>query len=482
MSSRKHSGNTESRLLLSCVGMRDPYDANNRQFHGPVLAGVFAQSPVSVLLLCTPGTEARGCCTRDELVRLFPSIEVEIRLLDLKDPSDYQQVDLELRKALKELAVSRREVTVNLSPGTPQLSTTLSVLLATGFLNGGALKVSDPKFISSGGTPMSPPTLPQEYKPTKELLLDTACEVLIESQADAALRAQNIDSSGMPIVEHILRSNAVKLCESFDYHGAKLLLKESSQSKKYNRLARPLISLGESLFLLDIAGAKPTFDSIRLKLFELWPAKSAEIEKILNLPEPVILFLVTEQKKRLHRNDDFARCAGLTREVLISYYLNLEPVRSIYKANLAPREQGASGPECLIIKELELNNPALLNSIRAQVSKDPRFDIERFQRGDRLELTAWNGLLILKYAAECLLISSEVVDVLNKTIYLAGIRNQAAHRIKVLNLEERKNVEVNFDKLQMILPDQGSGALATVPALFETINEVLNELLLYWQN
>ncbi|MBZ0187128.1 MAG: hypothetical protein K8F91_12850 [Candidatus Obscuribacterales bacterium] len=449
--------------------MRDPFDPERREYFGPVLAGVLAKQPSKLILLETSGTCNRTAYIIEQAIRLFPALEIETICLDLSDPSDYDAVDIELRMKLKKMASTKQKLTVNLSPGTPQLTTTLAVLLATGFLEGESMKVSDPRF--SKGVPGNSP---QNSRHSRSSSLTSIAESAPLTEPTEAAAGRTISSATcFSIVEHICRSNAVKLCERYDYSGAEVLLSSSANKKKYNKLARPLIRFAAHLMLLDVESARKEFESIENQVLDRWNKAGHQIRETIQMPEVVILYLATQIKLELKRIDDFVRCAGLTREVLLAYYFDLPAVRELYGDALHSAGTGAR-----YLRKDEL--PAeFVADYRRQLEKLQEFDGTKFDESSRIELMARSMQSIIQIAADRSLLSPSIADAIVASQELAYYRNKSAHEIRVLNSSDIRTIKTLFSKLRILLPfDMPNDR--SLPPLFKPVNLILKDMLLYW--
>ena len=192
---------------------------------------------------------------------------------------------------------------VNLSSGTPQMTVTLSMLLATGFLRGEAVKVTAPSFAQGKRQ-----DLPGDY--SSQIVDENAC--LTESDSSVFARLTILPWSEHPVVEHITRSNAVKLCQRYDYSGAQELLRMSPLRKQYDcQGVLGLIGIAEHLFLLRLDNAKKELQP-RLKRLRQVSASGTEcIQNALECHPVCLLYMNAKLRKETGGLDEFIRAAGL---------------------------------------------------------------------------------------------------------------------------------------------------------------------------
>jgi hypothetical protein len=204
------------KTLISCVGMRDPFDAKSPEYFGAVLACVLKVQPKKVILFRTEGTAERAQATVRLMKQLFGSIESTVVDAQIDDPSNFSEVDVALRRALIKLARARENCFVNLSSGTPQMALSLSLMLGTGFITGTGIKVLDPQFKTD-----------KTLRRSEESGQNSAIQ-LTENREQVETRSIVLTHVDLPIIEHITRANAITLCERFDYSGALELLEWTS--------------------------------------------------------------------------------------------------------------------------------------------------------------------------------------------------------------------------------------------------------------
>ena len=147
-----------AKILISCVGNRDPY-AEETTTEGPILTAARFFTPEYIYLLPTAqrigvsNTYRNAEETKKELEDIFPESEVFIKSLDVRDPTDYNQVRAEIRRNLENIygEWSNEDNQYNnvVSSGTPQMQAVWLLLKDIGFLRGSMHRVIEPKFAKS---------------------------------------------------------------------------------------------------------------------------------------------------------------------------------------------------------------------------------------------------------------------------------------------------------------------------------------------
>lgn len=453
-----------SATLISCVGKRDPFDLANCRYYGPVLASVLEFRPESVYLLCTTGTELGAKATSEHIKRLYPSSTVHILHLNLEDPSDYHQCDIELRRALMPIAKTHDSCIVNLSPGTPQLSTTLNVLLSTGFITGQAVRISDPQFSKEAvaGT-----------KPVASIG-DNPEPCITETAEQACGRVKKLTGGALSIVEHIRRCNAIELCKRHDYLGAIELLSVAYGKKEYTKKVLPLLELAAKLFILDVDSAKAKLPEVKTRWQDGYPYEFTRLEELIEQPKPVALFLVTQIKHKIGRLDDFVRCAGLTREVLLQHYIDQTDLSKHFSKSL---KQPSRGAKYLEVETLRTENPELLEHIMSRFetysASGSKSDLQK------LELMAKVMESIVDWACSKDYLPPRVAEIISGSEKLASYRNKFAHEVRALNAQETKELFRQFETLKEVLP-ASARCVDELAAPLEPLNRIIEDVLLYW--
>lgn len=155
------------KVLISCVGQRDPYGApygEARQiFEGAILTSFRRVMPRAVCLLATPQMQQSGQATQEVLEAIVPLPQCQVTLasLDVDDPTVYDDLIYEMggkiRRFLHEIqhTLGREqgiEPYLLLSSGTPQMQAVWVYLLNTEETLRGArvLQVREPQYVRTG--------------------------------------------------------------------------------------------------------------------------------------------------------------------------------------------------------------------------------------------------------------------------------------------------------------------------------------------
>ena len=161
---KAHGG---AKVLISCIGDRDPYGAPHRETQqvseGAVLTAFRKVMPRAVYLLATSQLMGSGEATADVLQAIAPPPECEIKLdeLEVTDPTVYDDLVYEMggktRRFLKKIETTLGdekgiEPYLVISSGTPQMQAVWIHLLNTEETFRGAriLQVREPRFVPAG--------------------------------------------------------------------------------------------------------------------------------------------------------------------------------------------------------------------------------------------------------------------------------------------------------------------------------------------
>ncbi|MCX8023312.1 MAG: hypothetical protein N2745_11135 [Syntrophorhabdaceae bacterium] len=147
----------KKRLLISTVGMRDPYgrsyqDGGGGEFsEGPILTAYRRLVPDQVLLLPTRESLKNAENTKKEIERFAGADICHAKLLDIPDPTDYDAIFIGVLAALKSMdgMIEDREVFLSISSGTPQMHAVFIELVRSKRLNACLIQVKEPRFASS---------------------------------------------------------------------------------------------------------------------------------------------------------------------------------------------------------------------------------------------------------------------------------------------------------------------------------------------
>jgi len=150
------------KIMLSAVGLRDPYGKGGEKSEGPILGAVRELEPDILFLFPTrrqPGerlnfTEENSRATVAELAKLFPKIKVYERPLNLPDPTDYVKIIKNLREEIDSIkesyAQSKVQYYIALSSGTPQIQSAFLVLVNSNKLRAEVYQTINPDFTKEG--------------------------------------------------------------------------------------------------------------------------------------------------------------------------------------------------------------------------------------------------------------------------------------------------------------------------------------------
>lgn len=141
-------------ILLTFTGFNDPYTlglVGEEEVPGPILSLTAARSFNRVILFSTPNTERHTSTTQARLIKLYPSMAVEIRDLPLADPTDYHRILNGLRFHLQHIveSVPGANFFISVASGTPQMHACWLLLAASGEVPARILQVRPRKFITS---------------------------------------------------------------------------------------------------------------------------------------------------------------------------------------------------------------------------------------------------------------------------------------------------------------------------------------------
>ncbi|MFW6016785.1 MAG: hypothetical protein ACOCRK_10140 [bacterium] len=150
------------KILISCVGKRDPFADDNDSTEGAILTSIRSLKPDIVYLLptmrkanSTSNTEKNAEDVRAMIETINEedgiSIEVYIRALDIVNPTDYASLREEIHNKVSVIYNENMEAEFyySISSGTNQMTSIWLVLKNNGCLKGDLYKVSDPRFIDN---------------------------------------------------------------------------------------------------------------------------------------------------------------------------------------------------------------------------------------------------------------------------------------------------------------------------------------------
>lgn len=149
-----------SSILLTFTGFHDPYSrglVGEEDQRGPILSLLSVRTFDTVILLSTPATQSITTQVRDELSKLSPETEVDIRDVPLSDPTDYRAILSYLRKHLRAILEQHPHASysVAVASGTPQMHAAWVLLVASGEIPAQLLHVRPPRFVTKDRPPVS---------------------------------------------------------------------------------------------------------------------------------------------------------------------------------------------------------------------------------------------------------------------------------------------------------------------------------------
>jgi hypothetical protein len=160
---RARGGN---KVLISCVGDRDPYGTSYRDktrevAEGAILTAFRKVMPSAVCLLATPTLKERGEATMEALQTIAPACKVHLDVLDISDPTVYDDLMYEMggktRRFLQKTQAAHGpekalEPYLILSSGTPQMQVVWVHLLNAEetLRETRVLQVREPQFVLNG--------------------------------------------------------------------------------------------------------------------------------------------------------------------------------------------------------------------------------------------------------------------------------------------------------------------------------------------
>jgi DNA-binding NtrC family response regulator len=144
------------RTLLTFTGFHDPYSRGligEQEQTGPILSLVEARPFDRVILFSTPRMQKQTDATEQALRALQPRLVVEVREIELDDPTDYLAILRGLRRHAREIVDgeargTRPEYFIAVASGTPQMHACWLLLAACGEIPARILNVRPPQFVT----------------------------------------------------------------------------------------------------------------------------------------------------------------------------------------------------------------------------------------------------------------------------------------------------------------------------------------------
>jgi hypothetical protein len=149
-------------VLITWVGARDPFWFNsrtNREEPGPILSLLTNRQFGAVYLLLNLDSESDDFRRRATAVlracqRLFPTVRVRQKPVDLVSVTDYREIYLVTNQVCQEVLQEEgrkdRDYYVYLSPGTPQMQTVWVLLVQSGLLPARMIQATPPDLMPPG--------------------------------------------------------------------------------------------------------------------------------------------------------------------------------------------------------------------------------------------------------------------------------------------------------------------------------------------
>jgi len=155
------------KIMLSAVGTHDPYGystsgKDGEHNEGPILGAVRDLKPDILFLFPTrkqpdgklSATEENSRSTTEEIKKLYPSIKVYERPIDLPDPTDYKRIIKILREEIdsvkKNYEKSKVSYYVAISSGTPQIHSSFLILVNSNSIKAEVYQTINSKFLQEG--------------------------------------------------------------------------------------------------------------------------------------------------------------------------------------------------------------------------------------------------------------------------------------------------------------------------------------------
>jgi DNA-binding NtrC family response regulator len=140
-------------ILLTFTGFQDPYAiglVGQEEQPGPILSLVGARTFERIILFSTPSTDKNTLATSDALRSLYPKAGIEVRDLQLHDPTDYVAILTGLRTHIREIidSISKANYFIAVASGTPQMHACWVLLAASGEIPARILNVRPTRFVS----------------------------------------------------------------------------------------------------------------------------------------------------------------------------------------------------------------------------------------------------------------------------------------------------------------------------------------------
>jgi transcriptional regulator with PAS, ATPase and Fis domain len=176
-------------ILLTFTGFHDPYSPGSLESEnqpGPILSLLAARNFDQVFLISTPNTFEITEKTKQAIGERFPGLAVEVREIDLAEPTDYRGIIKGLREhisGIKEAHI-HDNLFVAVASGTPQMHACWLMLVASGELPAKILHSRPPRFVTADRPLVSEIDLSSEEFPTVRYFSTSASDDAGEQDLD----------------------------------------------------------------------------------------------------------------------------------------------------------------------------------------------------------------------------------------------------------------------------------------------------------
>ena len=467
-------------ILLSSIGLRDPWDMQSKdtsKYFGPFLSGFMRFKPNKIFVLLNDGNKENFDFVKEylDVNGYLDNIELFELNTYIKKASDDFEIDKQFRKTLAPhlQVINNNKTYINLSPGTPQMSAAIKILVATNFLEGTIFNVDSPEFSTKSkriDVKQDRESLKlkfTQFQPT-ENISEIYPRVIVK---DGKLK--------IPFVDRIIRTISQELIKTFNYNQAYIILQQIQQKCKEDKVfLLPLLKVCSEIFLFNFSG------DIVQDLESLIDNSKFNNHRIINyltdlrnfLSNPSnnlkLCYFIVEAKLINNQSSEFSFYAGLYREKLLEYFINQPEIKIYYQA--AVKE--IRGRRTLIADDLKFKYPDLYEFMLDKLNKDS--NIFKVKELKNMLFTATPMYQIFDYVKSLEPEKySKQYNFFNNTLDLAELRNRSAHTFSYTNNDEIENSKILF---QSHIKELAFGSESEQKNIFELINSELINILKYW--
>jgi DNA-binding NtrC family response regulator len=141
------------KILLTFTGFHDPYFKgllDQEEQPGPIISLLKNRLFNKIYLFDTPNTKDITSNTKEEIQKLIPDIEVDIKSTPLSDPTNYEDILFGLKAHLEEIQNKevKAEFFIAVASGTPQMHASWLLLSASGVIPANIIHIRPPKFVT----------------------------------------------------------------------------------------------------------------------------------------------------------------------------------------------------------------------------------------------------------------------------------------------------------------------------------------------